>query len=154
MVTQSQVSLVHVQTASEYHQGWTLHHIHGQSVPMLSTPPVKKFPHVQRELLAFQHVPITSGAVTGHHVKDPAIPPGFVPSTNLLRVHSAPPFSPLTKTWNSLGPSTGPSGYWPSIRLGTTDLWAQLLRHFSVYLPACFRYKGLLTLLLLHVQSF
>lgn len=128
---------VHVQTGSEYLQGQRLHHLPGQPVPVLITLTVKKFPDVQREPPAFQPVPIASGPVTGHHVKDPAIPPSSVPSANLLRLHSAPSFSPLTKPLNSLGHSTDLSGYWPSTRFCTTDYPSPgPAAQFSTSLPA------------------
>jgi len=58
----------HTQTAFGYLQGWRLHNMPWQPVPVLSHPHTEKvFPDVQREPLMFQCVPIASGPVTGHH---------------------------------------------------------------------------------------
>ena len=58
----------HVQAASEYLQGWRLHNLPGQSVPVLGHPHSEKmFPDVQKEPPVFQVVPTASGPVSGHH---------------------------------------------------------------------------------------
>jgi len=71
VLKQHQLELVahdHVQMAFEDHQGWRLHHLSGQLVPVLGPPHSEKvFPDVQRELPVLQFVPISSGPVTGHH---------------------------------------------------------------------------------------
>ena len=57
----------HVQMASEYLQGWRLHPLPGQPVPVLGHPHSKiLFPDVQREPPVFQFGPIASGHFTGH----------------------------------------------------------------------------------------
>ena len=62
----------HIQTASEYLQGWRIHNLPRQPVPVLDHPHSDKvFPHVQREPPMFQFVPIASGPVTGHHRAEP-----------------------------------------------------------------------------------
>jgi len=61
-----------VQTAFEYLQGWRLHNLSGQPVPVLGHPDSKKvFPDVQRQPPVFQLVPIASGPGTRHHWKEP-----------------------------------------------------------------------------------
>jgi len=57
-----------VQTAFEYLQGWRLHSLSGQLVPVVGHPYSKKvLPDVQREPPVFQFVFIASDPVTGHH---------------------------------------------------------------------------------------
>ena len=52
----------HVQMAFEYLQGWRLHSLIGQPLPVLSHPHSKGvFPYVQTEPLVFQFVLIASG---------------------------------------------------------------------------------------------
>lgn len=63
-----QIAQVHVQTVFEHVQGWRLYDIPGQSGPVPGHPHSEKvFLDVQREPPEFQHVPIASGPVTGHH---------------------------------------------------------------------------------------
>lgn len=51
-----------------YLQGWTLHNLSGQPVPVLSHSYSEEiFPDVQAEPSVFQCVHINSCAVTGHH---------------------------------------------------------------------------------------
>jgi len=58
----------HVQVAFEYLQGWRLHSLSLQPVPVLGHPHMDKvFPDVQREPPVFQFLPMASGPVTGHH---------------------------------------------------------------------------------------
>ena len=58
----------HVQVAFEYLQGWRIHSLPGQPVPVLGHSYSKKvFPNAQREPLVFQFVPTASGPVTGQH---------------------------------------------------------------------------------------
>ena len=58
----------HAQMAFEYLQGWRLHNLTGQPVPVLSHPHGEKvFPDVQREPAVFQFVPIASCSATGNH---------------------------------------------------------------------------------------
>ena len=62
------VAQEHVQMAFEHLQGWRLHNLSGQPVPVLGHPHSEKvFPDAQREPPVFQCVPIVSGPVTGHH---------------------------------------------------------------------------------------
>ena len=57
-----------VQTAFEYIQGWRLHNLSGQPVPVLCHPQSEAvFPDVQREPPVLQLLPITSGPVTWNH---------------------------------------------------------------------------------------
>ena len=57
-----------IQMAFQYLQGWRLHNLSGQPVPVLGHSPSKKvFPDGQREPPLFQFVAIASGPVTGHH---------------------------------------------------------------------------------------
>jgi len=61
-----------VQIAFEYLQGWRLHNLFGQTVPVLDHPDSKiVFPNVQMDHPVFQFVPIVSGPITGHHWKKP-----------------------------------------------------------------------------------
>jgi len=61
----------HVQMAFEYLQGWRLHNISGQPVPVLGHPHSEKvFPDVQRQPPVFQFVPVASCLVTRHHWKE------------------------------------------------------------------------------------
>ena len=56
-----QVASDHVQIAFEYLQGWRLHNLSGQPVPVLGHPHSKKvFPDVQREPPVLQFVPTAS----------------------------------------------------------------------------------------------
>jgi len=50
---------------SEYLQGWRLHHLSGQPVPVLSHPHSKVFPDVHREAPMFHLVAIASGLSLG-----------------------------------------------------------------------------------------
>ena len=60
-----------VQMAFEYLQGWRLHKVCGQPVPLLGHPHSEKvFPHVQEEPPVFHFVPIASCPVTGHLWKE------------------------------------------------------------------------------------
>ena len=53
-----------VQMAFEYLQGWRLHNLSGQPVPVLSHPHSEKvFPGVHREPPVFQFVPIASDLI-------------------------------------------------------------------------------------------
>ena len=53
-------------------QGWRLHSLTEQPVPVLGHPHSKiAFPDVHREPRVFQFVLIASGSVTGHHWKKP-----------------------------------------------------------------------------------
>uniref|UniRef100_A0A8B9Q4U4 Transmembrane protein 19 n=1 Tax=Apteryx owenii TaxID=8824 RepID=A0A8B9Q4U4_APTOW len=57
-----------VQVGFEYLQGWRLHNLSGQPVPVLCHPHSKEvFHYVQLELPVFQFVPIASCPVTGPH---------------------------------------------------------------------------------------
>jgi len=56
---------------SAYLQGWRVHSLSGQALPVLSHPHSKKvFPDVQLEVLVLQFVPADSGPVTGPHGKE------------------------------------------------------------------------------------
>jgi len=69
--------------AFKYLQGWRLHNLSGQPVPVLSHPHSEKvFPDVQREPSVFQFVPIASCPVTRHHRKEP----GSIPFLSPLQV--------------------------------------------------------------------
>ena len=61
---------------SEYLQGWRLHNLPGQPVPVLGHPHSEKaFPDVHREPLVFQFVPIACWPVTGHHLAQSSLHP-------------------------------------------------------------------------------
>jgi len=56
----------------EYLQGWKLHNLSGQSMPVLDHPHNKRvFPYIQMNPLRFQFVPVASGPATGHHWREP-----------------------------------------------------------------------------------
>ncbi|PKU47040.1 hypothetical protein llap_2646 [Limosa lapponica baueri] len=58
------VALDHVQMTFEYFQGWIVHNIHGQPVPVLGHHHNEKvFPDVQREPPELQVEPSASGPV-------------------------------------------------------------------------------------------
>ena len=57
-----------VQAGLEYLQRRRLHSLSGQPVPVLRHPQSEEvLPHVQRELMMLQFVPVALCPVTGHH---------------------------------------------------------------------------------------
>jgi len=59
-----------IQAAFQYLQGWRLHKLSGQLMPVLGHSHNKEvFPKVQREPPVFQFVPIDSGTVASNHCK-------------------------------------------------------------------------------------
>jgi len=57
-----------VQAGLEYLHRRRLHHLPGQPVPVLHHPQKEEVvPHVQKELLILQFVPVAPRPVTGHH---------------------------------------------------------------------------------------
>lgn len=66
------VSQDHTQPAFEWVQGWRLHNLWGQPVPIVQSPPhcEKVFPDVQREPPVFLFVAIVPCPATVHHWKE------------------------------------------------------------------------------------
>lgn len=74
----------HIQVAFVYFQGWRLHNLSEQPVPVLIHPHSEdEFPDVQREPPVDPFVPIDSGSVTGQHCKKPGSPI-FIPSDQVF----------------------------------------------------------------------
>jgi len=60
----------HLQVAFGYLQGWRLHHLSGQPMPVLSHPHFEEvFPGALMEPAVFQFVPVASGPVPGQPPK-------------------------------------------------------------------------------------
>ena len=86
------VAQVCIQLGFAYLQGWRLHNLSGQPVPVLGHPHSKRvFPDVQREPPVFQCVSIGSGPVTGHCRKEPGSV-FFIPSCQVfIYINKFPP---------------------------------------------------------------
>jgi len=76
-----------VQLTFEYLQGWRLHNLSGQSVPLLSLPCSKKvFSCVQIEFLFIPFVLIASCFLSGHHWEE-SLCLIFIPPSHQVFMH-------------------------------------------------------------------